>query len=157
MNRSIVCRIAARSDVESLLNLFPQITSRPGILAAKTLGLEASVRIFDKMSDAGNVFVVVGESENAIVAALMLVIVPNFTYEGRPWAIVENVVVAREERAKGVGKQLMAFAADLAKEKGCYKLQLLSGPNEDQVGFYRSLGMRDGTCRGFKQYFVERD
>jgi len=57
---------------------------------------------------------------------------------------------------KGVGKQLMAFAADLAEEKGCYKLQLLSGPNEDQVGFYRSLGMRDGTCRGFKQYFVER-
>ncbi|MCY3683798.1 MAG: GNAT family N-acetyltransferase [Gemmatimonadetes bacterium] len=80
-----------------------------------------------------------------------------FTYEGRPWAIIENVVVAREQRGKGFGKKLMTFAINLAEDKGCYKLQLLSGPNEDQVGFYRSLGMQDGTSRGFKKYFVERE
>ncbi len=51
----------------------------------------------------------------------------------------------------------MTFAINLAEEKGCYKLQLLSGPNEDQVGFYRSLGMQDGMSRGFKKYFVERE
>jgi GNAT superfamily N-acetyltransferase len=60
------------------------------------------------------------------------------------------------KEAKGFGKELMAFAFDLAKEKGYYKAQLLSGPNEDQVGFYRSLGMQDGTSQGFKKYFIER-
>ena len=158
MNHSdISCRVATRLDVESLLNLFPQITSRPHSLLAKTLGLEESIRIFDEMSDYGNIFIVVGESDEEIVATLIMAIVPNFTYEGRPWAIIENVVVAREQRGKGFGKKLMTFAINLAEEKGCYKLQLLSGPNEDQVGFYRSLGMQDGTSRGFKKYFVERE
>ena len=158
MNHSdISCRVATRSDVKSLLNLFPQITSRPHSLSAKTLGLEESIRIFDEMSDYGNVFIVVGESDKGIVAALIMAIIPNFTYEGRPWAIIENVVVAREQRGKGFGKKLMTFAMNLAEEKGCYKLQLLSGPNEDQVEFYRSLGMQDGTSRGFKKYFVARE
>ena len=41
MNHSdISCRVATRLDVESLLNLFPQITSRPHSLSAKTLGIE---------------------------------------------------------------------------------------------------------------------
>ncbi len=158
MNHSdISCRVATRLDVESLLNLFPQITSRPHSLLAKTLGLEESIRIFDEMSDYGNIFIVVGESDKGIVAALIMAIVPNFTYEGRPWAIIENVVVAREQRGKGFGKKLMTFAMNLAEEKGCYKLQLLSGPNEDQMGFYRSLGMQDGTSHGFKKYFVKRE
>ena len=65
MNHSdISCRVATRLDVESLLNLFPQITSRPHSLLAKTLGLEDSIRIFDEMSDYGNIFIVVGESDN---------------------------------------------------------------------------------------------
>ncbi len=49
--------------------------------------------------------------------------------EGRPWAIIENVVVAREQRGKGFGKKLINFA----EEKGCYKLQLLSGPTPARI------------------------
>ena len=149
-------RVATREDVESLLDLLPQITSRPHNLAARTLGIDESIKIFDEISNSGNVFVIVGELANEIVAALTMVIVPNFTYEGRPWSIIENVVVADEQRGKGFGKKLMAFAFNSAKEKGCYKIQLLSGPNDEQVGFYKSLGMQDGTSRGFKKYFVER-
>ena len=59
----ISCRVATRLDVESLLSLFPQITSRPHSLSAKTLGLEESLQIFDEMSDYGNIFIVVGESD----------------------------------------------------------------------------------------------
>jgi GNAT superfamily N-acetyltransferase len=157
MNHSnLSVRVATREDVKSLLDLLPQITSRPDSLSAKTLGLDESMRIFDEISDSGNVFIVVGESANELVAALTMAIVPNFTYGGRPWSIIENVVVAREQRGKGFGKELMAFAFDLAKDRGCYKAQLLSGPNDDQVGFYKSLGMQDGTSQGFKKYFVER-
>jgi hypothetical protein len=50
------------------------------------------------MSDYGNVFIVVAESDHEVVGALTMAVVPSFTYEGRPWAIIENVVVAREQR-----------------------------------------------------------
>jgi GNAT superfamily N-acetyltransferase len=152
----ISIRIATREDVGPLLNLLPQITSRPQSFPGKTLGLEDSIRIFDEMSACGNVHVLVGELGDELIAALTIAIIPNFTYEGRPWSIIENVVVPRERRGRGVGKKLMAFALGLAQERGCYKVQLLSGLNDGQIGFYRSAGLNDGTSRGFKKYFVER-
>ena len=150
-------RLAAREDVESLLSLLPQITSRPGGLPAKGVGIDESIRIFDKMAAHGNVHIIVGESGDDLVAALTIAIIPNLMYAGRPWAIIENVVVDRDLRGKGVGKKIMKFAFDLAERNGCYKVQLLSGPNDDQVGFYRSVGMKDGTSQGFKMYFVDRE
>jgi GNAT superfamily N-acetyltransferase len=148
-------RLATKDDVGPLLSLLPQITSRPGSLSAKTLGTEESTRIVDEMGSQGNVHIVVGEIGDELVAALTIAIIPNLTYAGRPWSIIENVVVARGLRGKGVGKKITAFAFELAERKGCYKAQLLSGPNDDQVGFYRSVGMKEGS-RGFKKYFVDR-
>lgn len=155
---TIAVRLAERGDVASLLDVLPQITSRPDSLSATTLGVDESTRIFDQICTHGNVHIVVAQeklTEN-IVGALTIVIVPNLTYGGRPWSVIENVVVSRERRGKGIGKKLMAFALGLAKDNDCYKVQLLSGPNDDQVGFYRSMGMQDGTSRGFKKYFVDR-
>lgn len=149
-------RLAVREDVHALLELLPQITSRPDSLTARTLDVEASTRIFDQMCSHGNVYVVVGDIGGQLVAALTIAVVPNLTYEGRPWSIIENVVVDRGQRGRGVGKRLMAFAFDLAEQKGCYKVQVLSGPNDDQVGFYRSTEMVDGTSRGFKKHFVDK-
>lgn len=42
----ISIRIATREDVGPLLNLLPQITSRPQSFPGKTLGLEDSIRVF---------------------------------------------------------------------------------------------------------------
>jgi len=152
----ILTRLAVREDVARLLSLLPQISSRSGSLPTKTLGIKESTIIFDKISALKNVHIVVAESADELVAALTIAVIPNLTYEGRPWAIIENVVVARSQRRKGVGKRIMEFAFDLAAENGCYKVQLLSGPNDDHVGFYRRVGLTDGTSRGFKKYFVER-
>ena len=156
MTHAVSYRTATVSDVEPLLQLLPQITSRPQSLPALTPGPEEAARILESIAACGNVFIAVAETERALVGALTIAIVPNLTYGGRPWAIIENVVVDSRHRGRGIGKGLMAFAFDLVEKEGCYKAQLLSGPNEDQVGFYRSLGMRDGTSRGFKKYFVER-
>ena len=48
-NSRITVRLAERGDVASLLDVLPQITSRPDSLAATTLDLDASTRIFDQM------------------------------------------------------------------------------------------------------------
>lgn len=158
VDSSIAVRIAERGDVASLLDLLPQITSRPDSLAATTLDINESMQIFDQMCACGNVYIVVAQDNltRNLVGALTIVIVPNLTYGGRPWSAIENVVVRREHRNKGIGKKLMDFAVRLAEDRHCYKTQLLSGPNEDQVGFYRSVGFEDKKSRGFKRYFVDR-
>ena len=57
----------------------------------------------------------------AIVGVLTIVIVPNLTYGGRPWSMIESVVVRQEWRRKGIGKKLMDFAIDLAEDNHCSK------------------------------------
>ena len=54
---------------------------------------------------------------------------------------VEDVFVAAEARGTGLGKQLVAFAIERARERGCRRLELDTGEdNAPAQGLYRSLG-----------------
>jgi len=64
--------------------------------------------------------------EEHAVATADLLIVPNLTHDGAPWGIVENVVVDRAWRHRGVGKALMHHAVRTAEAAGCHKVQLAS-------------------------------
>lgn len=104
----------------------------------------------------GNVHIILASLANtgAVVGSCMAVIVPNFTY-GQPWAIVESVVIAAAYQNHGLGTALMEYAFDFAQERDCYKVQLLSGPAEEQIRFYRKVGMDDSHCCGFKKWFID--
>ena len=114
----IILRVADRDDVVGLLNVLPQITSRPQSLRGKTLGLEASLEIFDEIQRHGNITIVVAAEpiSGEIVGALTLVIVPNLTYGGHPWAVLENVVVVKERRGQGIGSKMLAYAIELSEK-----------------------------------------
>ena len=155
---TLEARVAVREDVAQLIELLPQISSRPEGLPAQTPPLEEALEIFDRIDKSENVRLIVVEDTAAgqLLAVLTLAIVPNLTYGGRPWSIVENGGVRRGHRGKGSGKRLMAYAFETAEAAGCYKVQVLSGPKEDQVGYYRSVGFVDGTSVGFKKHLVDR-
>ncbi len=157
-DNGITVRLAHDEDVASILGILPQITTRPESLSAKVPAVHKALQIFERMELHGNIYLVIAQANHTktIVGALTLVIVPNFNYNGRPWSIIENVVVSREWRRKGIGQKMMDFATDVAKHNDCFKIQLLSGPRDDQAGFYRSLGFDDANSRGFKKYLVDR-
>jgi GNAT superfamily N-acetyltransferase len=95
----------------------------------------------------------VAELEGAVVGTADLLVVPNLTHRGDPWAIVENVVVATAARRRGVGRALLSHAVELARRAGCYKLQLLSMKHRTEAhAFYRSLGI-EPVAEGFRIYF----
>ena len=48
---------------------------------------------------------------------------------------IEDVCIKKEHRGKKLGKQLIAYMVDLAKEKGCYKVTLYC--EEGNVEFYK--------------------
>ena len=56
-----------------------------------------------------------------------MIIVPNLTRGGRPYALVENVVVHSQYQKMGVGRQMVTHAIAKAREANCYKVMLLSG------------------------------
>jgi ribosomal protein S18 acetylase RimI-like enzyme len=59
---------------------------------------------------------------------------------------VEDVFVRAEARGSGLGKELVAFAIERARERGCRRLELdTAEENVPALGLYRSLGFRSGA------------
>jgi ribosomal protein S18 acetylase RimI-like enzyme len=88
------------------------------------------------------------------VGTLDIIVVPNLTRGARPFAVVENVVVLPESRRAGVGRQLMQTGLDFARERGCYKVQLVSANKRDAAHhLYRAMGF-DADVGGYRRYLL---
>jgi GNAT superfamily N-acetyltransferase len=108
--------------------------------------------IFRQLKDSGGC-VLVAVLESSIVGTCTLNLCPNFSWSGRPYAIIENVIVTRAQRNKGIGKALLNHAANLAESKGCYKVALMTGSTEaSTLKFYESAGFI-GNKQGFQRRF----
>ena len=57
---------------------------------------------------------------------------------------VEDVFVSAEARGSGLGRELVSFAIERARERGCRRMELDTGAdNAPAQGLYRSLGFFD--------------
>ena len=75
----------------------------------------------------------VAEAENKIVAACILVVIPNLTRGTHPYGLIENVVTHADYRKRGIGNGLMKYAQQIAWENGCYKVMLATGRQQDGI------------------------
>ncbi len=63
------------------------------------------------------------------------------TYSGRSSLYLEDIFVLPEWRGSGVGRELMAYGAGLAKARGYPRLEWsVLDWNEPAIGFYKNLG-----------------
>lgn len=146
---------AREEDLPELLELLPHLSRRPHSAGAQVPPFQEAKAILARIRQYENMALLLARERlsNHLVGALTWVIVPNFTYRGRPWAMIENVVVHRDYRQQGIGTAIMQHAFTVLQEYGCYKVQLLSGIHDYQQRFYTGLGMDDTTCHGYKHYF----
>jgi GNAT superfamily N-acetyltransferase len=77
----------------------------------------------------------------------------NFsTFAGRPGIYLEDLFVDPAARGSGLGKALLIRLAQLAKERGCARLEwAVLDWNEPAIAFYRSLG-----ARGMDEWTINR-
>ncbi|MFH1922639.1 MAG: GNAT family N-acetyltransferase [Planctomycetota bacterium] len=93
---------------------------------------------------------VAAEVDGRLVASCTLVIVPNLTRAGRPFALIENVVTHRDYRRRGLGTATIEYALDLAWASDCYKVMLLTGRKDPGVRrFYEQTGFEKDGKTGF--------
>lgn len=79
------------------------------------------------------------EGDNEIIlAAGTLYVEQKFIHEGATVGHIEDVVVAEKARGLGLGKQIVDYLVDRARQLGAYKVIL--DTREDTVGFYTKLG-----------------
>lgn len=61
--------------------------------------------------------------------------------QGTSSAWIEDMIVSKEHRANGIGRQLLMAVLEWAKEKGATRAQLLVDvDNESALGYYEHLG-----------------
>jgi predicted N-acetyltransferase YhbS len=153
----IPVRRAGRNDIESLLALYTELAE--GRNVAAPVPAAKSRPILDAIMADPMRHLLVATVGAEVAGSVDLIIVPNLTNHGRPWAIIENVIVAQAHRRSGIGKALMRCAIDEARLADCYKVQLLSGKEKQRTAantFYRSLGFNE-VAKGFKIHFHGTD
>ena len=80
-------------------------------------------------------------------------IVPNLTRQGRPYALIENVVTHCSYRKRGLASACLAYAKDLAEAAGCYKMMLLTGAKDGEtLRFYENAGYNSADKTAFIQW-----
>jgi GNAT superfamily N-acetyltransferase len=146
---AVTVRGATPADLGALLVLYEELADKAA--AAPGTREHSEPVLAEILADPARHLVVALLDQQPVGSADLLV-APNLTHDGMPWAIVENVIVAEAARRKGVARELMAHLIDLARAAGCYKVQLLSGMQREEAHrLYGSLGFA-AVAQGFKLY-----
>ncbi|HEY3422081.1 MAG TPA: GNAT family N-acetyltransferase, partial [Methanocellaceae archaeon] len=92
-------------------------------------------------NDKGQFYLVL-EENGKIVSSCTLAIIKNLTRSLRPYGIIENVITDRDHRRRGHGTKVLHKAIDMARDKNCYKVMLMtSAKDEATLRFYESAGL----------------
>jgi len=135
-------RKAVRGDLPALIRLYNELSlDDPREDPSAMREYETALAAIEKRPDH---HVLVAEEDGAILGSVTVIIEPNLTYQARPFALIENVVVTESARGAGIGALIMKEAIDIARRAGCYKLTLTSNKRRaDAHRFYEGLGFNE--------------
>ncbi|MEP1208222.1 MAG: GNAT family N-acetyltransferase [Rhizobiaceae bacterium] len=135
MTDSRIVRTALAEDFEQAMRLYSELAGDSQI----DLGPDGRQLWHDVLAHPGTSVYCV-EQAGQIAAVTTLHVLPNTTYKGRPYALIENVVTLRRFHKQGAGRLLMEHVIDEAWQQDCYKIMLLTGQLAGARGFYERLG-----------------
>jgi ribosomal protein S18 acetylase RimI-like enzyme len=100
-------------------------------------------------SDPNNELVVAYQG-NELLGVQQITYTPYITHQGGWRATIEGVRTSSAVRGKGVGTELIRWAIDRAKQRGCHLVQLTTDKQRvDALRFYERLGFK-ATHEGLK-------
>lgn len=140
-------REAAINDVEALHDLYMNhLTRYP---PKEEQNISEWSKLLEELIAKPDYHLLVGEVNGTVVSSVTLIVIRNLTHNLRPYAVIENVVTHAGFRNKGYAFALMEKASEIAKEKNCYKIMLMTGSKkESTLRFYERCGfnMNDKTA-----------
>ena len=98
-------------------------------------------KAFREIESDRNNELIVAELDGKVIGTLQLTFTPSLSYQGSKRCTVESVRVDSSLRGKGIGREMMLWAIERAKEKGSISMQLTShGDRVEAHRFYERLG-----------------
>ncbi|HVT03795.1 MAG TPA: GNAT family N-acetyltransferase [Thermoanaerobaculia bacterium] len=135
-DESVTIRPAARADLPALVALYRELESE-----SSRVDLPIAESIFERIQKYPDYSIYLATEAGAVIGTFALLIMEAIGERCAPVGIVEDVVVARSARSRGIGGAMMRFAMDRCTAAGCYKIVLSSNARRrDAHRFYESLG-----------------
>lgn len=132
-------RTAEKNDLKKILELYHELTEDP----EDKISLQEGEEKFAKLKTYPDYNLYVAEYKGEIIGTFALLIMDNLAHRGEPSSIVEDVAIRKDMQGKGAGREIMNFAMNISRQKGCYKMVLSSHlRREDAHRFYESLGFK---------------
>jgi len=128
-------RALSRYDQKDYLCLLRQLT------AVGTYSEALWNQIYEEIDDSDNIeiFVMVDEEDHGhLVAAGTLMVEQKFIHGGSKVGHIEDIVVSHAVRGQGLGRKMVEFLSQRAKDLGAYKVIL--DCKEELEGFYNKAG-----------------
>ncbi|WP_271782484.1 GNAT family N-acetyltransferase [Aquimarina algiphila] len=103
--------------------------------------------------DPNQELIVVENVNSQIIGTLQLTFIQYLTYQGGIRAQIEAVRIRDDQRGKGIGQEMFAWAIERAKQRGAHVLQLTTDKKRPEaIKFYKKLGFKD-SHEGMKLHF----
>jgi len=146
MDSRFTIREAGSDDIKQLLDLYLHLSAKNS-----PFHLTRAKEALSEFSRYDGSAILLGEVDGVLVSSCALVVVPNLTWQGAPYALVENVVTHGDHRRKGYGKLVLDEATKRAWDCGCYKIMLMTGSKEQAtLAFYENVGFEQSKT-GFQK------
>ncbi|MED1950171.1 GNAT family N-acetyltransferase [Brevibacillus centrosporus] len=146
----VTFRIATANDLDQIVQMLADDELGKTRERYETPLPESYVKAFEAISSDPNNELVVACLGEEIVGVQQITFTPYLTHQGSWRATIEGVRTASSVRGKGIGSQLIGWAIDRAKARGCRLVQLTTDKKrEDAHRFYERLGFQ-ATHEGMK-------
>ena len=144
-------RLARKSDLPAIIALLaddPLGMTRESLQGNQT----AYEQAFAEIDGDPNNMVYVAQVDGVVIGCLQVTFIANLSLEGGRRALIEAVRIADSHQGRGLGRAIMNYIIDIAREKRCKIVQLTSNKQRsDAIQFYEQLGFQP-THVGFKLY-----
>jgi GNAT superfamily N-acetyltransferase len=130
-------RDARAEDWAAVAELLRQL-GRPPALGTEAEG--ALRDVYERFLTRPDAAALVAEEDGRVVGFCDLMFLPRLNFAG-PQAWIPDLIVADDERGRGVGAALLSHVEDLSRERGCWSVFLTSANWRTRShGFYRREG-----------------
>lgn len=114
--------------------------------------LEKMKAKFDEINNRESYILLAAVIDGRLAGSIMGIICEELYEECIPFMVMEDLVVNKDFRKRGVGRALLTELERLAKEAGCGQIQFITEADRtDAVGFYEAAGYSSKKHIGFKK------
>ncbi|MEV7552862.1 GNAT family N-acetyltransferase [Amycolatopsis sp. NPDC089917] len=147
----ITIRRARREDVAAIVGMLAD--DQIGSTRDSADDLTPYLKAFEEIDADPAQLLIVADDAGAAVGTLQLSIIPGLARKGALRGQIEAVRVRASHRGSGLGGELMKWAVEESRRRGCALVQLTSDvKREDAHRFYERLGF-EASHTGFKLKF----